>query len=52
MTVNKTAIVAFFLLFSVVPSSAQTQSKLFNHASSYVGLHERSNRTQIKTVTS
>jgi uncharacterized protein (TIGR02594 family) len=51
MTVNKTALAAFFLLFSVVPSSAQTQNNIFNHASSYVGLHERSNRTQIKTVT-
>ena len=51
MTVSKTAIAVFFLLFSSLPSFAQTQDNIFNRAFSYVGLHERSNRTQIKTVT-
>ena len=51
MTVRKTALAAFFLFFSVVPSSAQTQDNIFNRAFSYVGLHEKSNRTQIKNVT-
>ena len=51
MTVRKTALAAFFLLFSAVPSFAQTQDNIFNRAFSYVGLHERSNRAQIKTVT-
>jgi uncharacterized protein (TIGR02594 family) len=51
MTVRKTALAVFFLLFSVVPSFAQTQDNIFNRAFSYVGLHERSNRQQIKSVT-
>jgi uncharacterized protein (TIGR02594 family) len=51
MTVRKTALAVFFLLISAVPSSAQTQDNIFNRAFSYVGLHERSNRAQIKNVT-
>lgn len=51
MSVSKTVITVFFLLISAVPSFAQTQDNIFNRAFSYVGLHERSNRTQIKKVT-
>ena len=51
MTVHKTAYAVFFLLTSAAPSFAQTQDNIFNRAFSYVGLHERSNRAQIKRVT-
>ena len=50
MTVRKTALAAIFLFFSVVPSYAQNDN-IFNRAFSYIGLHERSHRTQIKTIT-
>lgn len=51
MTVRKAAYAVFFLLISAVPSYAQTQDNIFNRAFSYVGLHEKTNRAQIKSVT-
>ena len=54
MTVRKTVLSAIaasiITLFSVIPVEAKGDS-VYNTARNYIGMHERYNRTQLKTVT-